>query len=86
MADKVQKPCRVCGKMFTPCADCENDRTMFRWRKFACSLDCAKEYLSKIEESRQAKTESDTALNGEVVFSETAGTDIIKAKNGRKKI
>lgn len=55
MANKVQKPCRICGKMFTPCADCENDKTMFRWKRIACSQKCAKEYFAKVESSRQAK-------------------------------
>ncbi len=53
MANKVQKPCKICGKMFTPCADCENDKTMFRWKRVACSPECAKEYFRRIEESRQ---------------------------------
>lgn len=53
MANKIQKPCRVCGKMFTPCADCENDKTMFRWRRFVCSISCAKVYFAKILDSRQ---------------------------------
>ena len=52
MAGKVQKPCKLCGKMFTPCADCENDKKMFRWKKVACSPECAKEYFAKIEASR----------------------------------
>lgn len=65
MASKIQKPCRVCGKMFTPCADCENDKTMFRWKRVACSPECAKEYFRRIEESRKlltpnAKTEVET--------------------------
>lgn len=58
MASKVQKTCKICGKMFTPCADCENDKTMFRWKKVACSPECAKEYFAKIEASRQPKFES----------------------------
>ena len=55
MANKVQKPCKICGRMFTPCADCENDKTMFRWKRVACSPECAKEYFAKIEESRQPR-------------------------------
>lgn len=39
--------------MFTPCADCENDKTMFRWKKVACSRKCAMKYFAKIEESRK---------------------------------
>lgn len=55
MANKVQKPCKICGKMFTPCADCENDKTMFHWKRVACSPACAKEYFAKVEASRQAE-------------------------------
>lgn len=57
MAEKVQKPCKTCGKMFTPCADCERDKTMFHWRSVACSLACASQYFAKIEASRQPKAE-----------------------------
>lgn len=53
MAGKVQKPCKICGKRFTPCADCANDKTMFHWKKVACSPECAKEYFARIEASRQ---------------------------------
>ena len=61
MSDKVQKPCKICGKMFTPCADCANDSSMFRWRRVACSLECAKEYFARIEVSRQASAGIDSA-------------------------
>lgn len=57
MRGKVQKPCRICGKLFTPCSDCENDKTMFRWKRIACSQKCAKEYFAKVEASRQLKGE-----------------------------
>lgn len=52
MSYKVQKPCRVCGKMYTPCSDCENDRSVFHWRTVACSIECGREYFSRIEKSR----------------------------------
>lgn len=57
MRSKIQKPCRICGKLFTPCTDCENDKTMFRWKRIACSQKCAKEYFAKVEASRQPKGE-----------------------------
>ena len=53
MASKIQKPCRVCGKMFYPCVDCAKDKTMFHWRAVACSLECAKAYFAKVEEARK---------------------------------
>ncbi len=58
MSNKVQKPCKICKKMFTPCADCENDKTMFHWKKVACSPECAKEFFAKIEASRQPKVKN----------------------------
>lgn len=58
MAYKVQKPCRICGKMYTPCADCENDKSAFHWRTIACSMKCAMEYFEKIEESRKPNGDS----------------------------
>lgn len=59
MAHKIQKPCRICGKMFTPCADCETDKTMFRWKKVACSPECARDYFAKILASRQPVSSAD---------------------------
>ena len=63
MAYKVQRPCRVCGKLFTPCGDCERDNTAFHWRTIACSYECGKEYLRRIVESRQkdVSKEDDTS-------------------------
>lgn len=58
MTGKIQKPCKICGKLFTPCADCANDKTMFRWRKVACSPECAKKYFAVIESSRQPEPEN----------------------------
>lgn len=53
MTYKVQKPCRICGKIYSPCSDCENDKHAFHWRTVACSKECAMEYFKKIEESRK---------------------------------
>lgn len=63
MAYKVQRPCRVCGKLFTPCGDCERDLTAFHWRTIACSYECGKEYLRRVMESRQkdVSKEDDTS-------------------------
>jgi hypothetical protein len=46
MSEKKKKiPCRVCGKLFTPCAYCQSNADEFRWRNFACSMKCAKKYI-----------------------------------------
>lgn len=71
MAYKVQKPCRTCGKMYTPCSDCEKDKSAFHWRTVACSLRCAMEYFERIEESRKPKSD-----NIEVSVVETNGKDV----------
>lgn len=91
MATKVQKPCKICGKMFTPCADCENDKTMFRWKRVACSPECAKKYFAKIEESRQLKTgpeirqdvHNDSLPTSDV--DDVADVETVKPRRGRKK-
>lgn len=57
MGYKVQKPCRVCGSLYTPCSDCENDKSAFHWRKVACSIECASKYFELIEKSRKGNTE-----------------------------
>lgn len=56
MAYKVQKPCKVCGKMFTPCADCERDKSAFHWRTVACSVECGKKYFEMVMKARSKTT------------------------------
>lgn len=73
MAYKVQKPCKVCGKMYTPCFDCEQDNKTFRWRTVACSMKCGMEYFRMVEEARKPKVETkeviveDTIANEEII-------------------
>lgn len=50
---KVKRNCRVCGKLYTPCVDCDNDYTAFHWREVACSYECGKEYIKRVEEGRK---------------------------------
>ena len=45
MSKEKKIPCRVCGKLFTPCAYCQSNNDAFRWRNFACSMKCAKKYI-----------------------------------------
>lgn len=91
MANKVQKPCKICGRTFTPCADCENDKTMFRWKRVACSPECAKEYFAKIEESRRLKVEPEIsqAIHNDSLptfdVDDVADVETIKPRRGRKK-
>lgn len=46
MAEKMI-PCKVCGKMFEPCGYCQKHQDVFRWRNFACSLECANKYVAE---------------------------------------
>ena len=93
MAYKVQKPCRMCGKMYTPCSDCESDKSAFHWRTVACSTKCAMEYFKKIEESRNPKGDNIEASIveiknedvGEVVFSDITISEDVKSTRTRKK-
>ncbi len=45
MAEPKKISCRVCGKLFDPCATCQPHSDMFHWRNFACSKKCAKKYI-----------------------------------------
>lgn len=65
MPNQVQKPCKICGKLFTPCADCERDKTVFHWKRVACSPECARAYFAKIKESRQESIFADRNVTQE---------------------
>lgn len=47
MSIKEKIPCRVCGKLFEPCAYCKANSDVFRWRNFACSKECATKYIEE---------------------------------------
>lgn len=90
--DKKKIPCRVCGKLFTPCVFCQSHQGTFRWRNFACSIDCAKEYIQKATEYRQANREkieksSDTPKNNieETKENERLQQTSKKSKRGQRK-
>ena len=55
MAKKDKIPCRVCGKLFEPCAYCQEHSDTFRWRNFACSEDCARKYVAEAIEYRASQ-------------------------------
>lgn len=54
MAKKQKIPCRVCGKLFEPCAYCKSHGDVFRWRNFACSRECAAKYIQEATEYRES--------------------------------
>ena len=72
MAYKVKKNCRVCGKLYTPCSVCEDDKSAFHWRTVACSEECGKEYLKRVMKARTNNaSESDIKIQNEFVDNET---------------
>lgn len=42
--------CKVCGKEYFCCSD---SRQIGSWRTMACSIECYKEYMRRIENSRK---------------------------------
>lgn len=62
MGYSVQKPCKVCGKMYTPCSTCEKDNSIFHWRTVACSEKCAAIYFERVRKARMPKQETETAI------------------------
>lgn len=46
-------PCRVCGKMFTPCNKTSGALGAFNYREVACSPECGTEYLRRVHAARQ---------------------------------
>lgn len=47
--------CRVCSKEYFCCSD---SRQIGSWRTMACSIECYKEYMRRIEDSRKHVVES----------------------------
>lgn len=58
---KVQKKCRICGKLYTPCSYCENDKMAFHYRTICCSRKCAQVYLERVLEARNTSIISTTS-------------------------
>lgn len=59
---KVKKKCRICGKEYTPCSYCENDKMAFHYRTICCSRACAQVYLARVLEARKSE-EAKTSNN-----------------------
>lgn len=84
MANKKMIPCRVCNKLFEPCATCQAHNDMFRWRNFACSRECAEKYIAETiayrNSSKESKNNSDNVIENVV----TVESNIVVADNGEK--
>lgn len=55
--NKPNTICRVCGKDYFCC---EDSRKIYSWRTMACSPDCFKEYMKRIEEARTLPSVEET--------------------------
>lgn len=62
MAEKKKIPCRVCGKLFEPCAYCQSHADVFRWRNFACSRECATKYINDTIAYRESLKNKETGM------------------------
>lgn len=80
MGYKVQIPCKSCGKMFTPCANCVNDNSAFHWRAIACSPECAKKYFKAVEEARKKNTKTEES-NEHVIKEESKESVPVEEQN-----
>lgn len=90
MANKKMIPCRVCGKLFEPCATCQEHNDMFRWRNFACSRECAEKYITETiayrNSSKEVKTNNDSVIdNVATVESQKEKSNTTKRKYNKKK-
>lgn len=55
-------PCRVCGKMFTPCNKTSGALGAFNYREVACSPECGTEYLRRVQAARQKPSNAPDAI------------------------
>lgn len=90
MSGKKKIPCRVCGKLFEPCTYCQSHSDVFRWRNFACSIECAYKYINDTIAYRKSLKKTSHIEN---TFTDPQATDVenivrkdaIKRKTTKKK-
>lgn len=74
MKQKKKIPCRVCKKLFEPCAYCQSHSDVFRWRNFACSKECAQKYIRDTLAYRNARKLNDQPKEPEAAKDAAADT------------
>ena len=84
MSDKKKIPCRVCGKLFEPCAYCQEHADVFRWRNFACSIKCAKKYVTDAMAYRESL--KNTKQDNEEKKSMIENNQVVNSFTTKKKI
>lgn len=56
MAKELNTTCKICGKKYHHCKDCERSNS---WRLIACSPECWNTWCDLIEERRMPKTNTE---------------------------
>jgi len=77
--------CRVCGKEYFCCSDSRNINS---WKAMACSQECYKEYMRRIEISRKPKVykvEMEEKVEEIKVQETNEEQPIVKMRNNKKK-
>lgn len=84
MSKKEKIPCRVCGKPFEPCSYCQSHTDVFRWRNFACSLECATKYINETIAYRESLKNKNEEANSKSIATE-ADKEPVKPRNRTNK-
>lgn len=88
-------PCRVCGKLFTPCNKSTSEIGAFNYREMCCSPECGEQYLHDVmvargqikEDVKDTETESaedtisDTDFNTDLLYIPTVAAPSFKPDN-----
>lgn len=76
-------PCRVCGKMFTPCNKTSGALGAFNYREVACSPECGAEYLRRVQAARQKPSNTPDAIVSTDDRKDISGNQVQKRTRGR---
>lgn len=76
-------PCRVCGKMFTPCNKTSSALGAFNYREVACSPQCGAEYLRRVQAARQKPSNTPDAIVSTDEKKDISGNQVQKRTRGR---
>ena len=76
-------PCRVCGKMFTPCNKTSSALGAFNYREVACSPQCGAEYLRRVQAARQKPSNTPDAILSTDEKKDISGNQVQKRTRGR---
>lgn len=85
MSGKKKIPCRVCGKLFEPCTYCQSHSDVFRWRNFACSIECAYKYINDTIAYRESLKEKKENIENTFVASQATDVESIVRKVAPKR-